>query len=610
MIRRIFFITILCFAAFPALRADDVRFTASAPKQVISGQQFQVVFTLQNGSVSDFHAPDFPGCSVLYGPAVSQSSQVSFINGKTSRTSEYSYTYTLRAEKEGTHTFAAATVKSGGKQYSSNTLSVRILPPDKNSAPASGGNTVPQGVREPSSADEVDLFARLILSKTSAYEQEPILATLKIYLRGADYGGIEGVEMPSFDGFVSQEIELGDRQIELDNYNGYNYQTIVLRQLLLYPQRTGEIKISEGKFDLSLLVVRPIQGPFGGLLRGTQEITRTIETRPATVKVKPLPAPRPATYMNAVGTGLKLTSTLSHETVKANEAVTLSLKLSGTGNLKYMKNPEVKFPVDFDVYDPKIATDLQNTTSGVKGTRTIEYTAIPRSAGEFVVPPVEFTYFDLTTGKYKTLATQEYRLTVEKGESTGSGTVLANFSDKEAIKHLNQDIHFIKLGDLRQKKDNTFFYGSWGYWLWYIVPVLLLGAFVLFNYRRAKANADVARMKTRKANKVATRRLKVAGKYLQGHDSEHFYDETLKALWGYLSDKLLLPLSELTRENVAAELKKYGADDDLTDRTIRIVDTCEFARYAPSQSDEAMDTLYAETLEVIGKMENVKRKNA
>lgn len=594
-------------AMFSPVMADDVTFTASAPKQVIQGRQFQVVFTLQNASGNKFMPPDFPGFSVLFGPATSQSNQVSIVNGKMSRISEYAYTYTLRADKEGIYTIAAATIEVGGKQLSSNTLNIQVLPPDPNTpAPAGGNSGAGSRAQQASGEEEPELFARLILSKTSVYEQEPILATIKFYTRGGNILGIQDATLPSFDGFVSQEIDRGETQIEWEHYNGKNYQVVVVKQMLLYPQHSGELKISQGSFDVSILVERAMPGIFR-MMRGTQELIRTATTEPVTVRVKPLPSPQPASFMNAVGSRLKLTSLLSKESLTANEAVTLKLVLEGTANLKYMKNPEVKFPVDFDVYDPKVSTDLKNTPSGVSGTRTVEYTIIPRSAGEFTLPPVEFTYFDINAKQYKTLQTPEYHLTVARGAGNDNSVVLANFSDKEAVKQLNQDIRFIRLGDLQQEKELSFFYGSWAYRLCYIVPVLLLVAFLLINYRQTRERANVARLRTKKANKVAIRRLKVAGKYLKERNNEQFYDETLKALWGYISDKLQLPLSELSRDNIAAKLRAYGADDPLIARVMEVMNTCEFARYAPSQNDEAMDRLYEETLDVIGKMENIKR---
>ncbi len=605
MIKRIFLLTLLFFIAFVPVMADDVKFVASAPRQAISGQQFQISFTLQNATGSEFRAPEFTGCVELFGPATSQSTQMNFANGKMLKSTEFSYTYTLRADKKGTHTIAPATIKVDGKLLSSNSLTIKILPPDKNIRSQSSSAPTSQQV---ASSEDPDVFARLILSKTSVYEQEPILATIRVYCRNANLtGGYGNMNLPKFDGFVSQELEI-QPEIELENYKDNNYQVFDIKKVLLYPQRTGDIKIESGSFDLSLLVYRPVRGFFGEIMRGQQELIRTVETRPVTIKVKSLPSPRPATYMNAVGRDLKLSSTVSHEKLKTNEAMTLKLTLSGTGNLKYIKNPEVDFPVDFDVYDPKIATNLQNTISGVKGSRTIEYTAIPRSAGDFVIPSVEFTYFDLATNSYKTLRTPEYNINVEKGETSASGTVLANFSDKEAVRHLNQDIRYIKLGNLQQTLHPSFFHGTWAYRLFYIIPIMLFLAFVLFNYKKARENADLVGLKTKKANKVATRRLKIAGKYLREHNSEHFYEETLKALWGYLGDKLQLPHSVLTRDNVAAELQKFGASENLTDSFIKVIDTCEFARYAPAASSDDMDTLYNETVELIGKMENLKRK--
>lgn len=247
-----------------------------------------------------------------------------------------------------------------------------------------------------------------------------------------------------------------------------------------------------------------------------------------------------------------------------------------------------------------------NTSSvASSGTRTIEYTTIPRFAGEFTIPGVEFSYFNLNTKKYETLTTPSYKLMVEKG-APGSSTV-TNFTNKEDVKLLNQDIHYIRLNKMNLQKEPDIYVSGWGYWLWYIIPALLFMAFMVINRKQAAANANITLMKTKKANKVATKRLKIAGKYLKEHQKEKFYDEVLKAMWGYLSDKLSLPLSELTKDNVSAELNRYGAGEELIRDIINILNTCEFAQYAPSQSDEAMDKLYADTVDAIGKMENTKK---
>ena len=593
----IMFGALVCMAT---LWADNVRFAVDGPRQVIQGQQFQLEYTLYNASGKDLRLPEFSGCKVLY-QGTSSGTSVSVVNGNVDRQTTETHVITLRAEKEGSYTFAPATISADGRTFSTNTWKLTILPPDKTSSSAGGASRQSMGEE----AGNTELFIRTVLSKTKVYEQEALLATIKLYTRASGVQA-ENYSFPSFEGFVVQDIDLPQNtSFELENYNGVNYKMAILKQCLLFPQRTGKITINPGKFEFQVETYQLVNGPFGPM-RVPQGVSRSVSSNAASVEVMPLPAGKPVSFMGGVG-NFTLSSSISSTHVKANEAITLKLIFKGSGNLKYMKNPDVKFPVDFDVYDPKISTDLKNTDAGVSGIRTVEYTIIPRRAGEFTIPSVEFSYFDFSTNRYKTLATPEYHLTVEQGNTSEGSVVLANFSDQEAVKHLNQDIRYIKTGDLHQKKSESFFYGSWTYRLCYLVPLLLLVAFVLFNYRKARENANASRLKTKKANKVAIRRLKIAGKYLREHNSERFYDETLKAVWGYISDKLLLPLSELTRDNVAAQLMAYGADEELIGRVIQVIDTCEFARYAPAQSNEAMDRLYDETLDVIGKMENVKR---
>ncbi len=601
--KKIFFILAVFFIGVSLCSADEVKFSASAPGQVIKGQTFQITFTLINANGQDLRVPEFPGCNVLFGPAVSQGSQISSINGKTTVQTEESYTYTLKAIKEGSYKIGSATIKVGGKQLTSNTLNLRILPPDKNA----GSNSADEGYGssvQGTAGTDATTFARLILSKTKVYEQEAILATIKLYTKAANMG-LENYTFPSFDGFVVQDMPIQNPQFELDHYNGANYSTVIIKRALLFPQRSGKITINPGKFDLSLQVVRPMRGPFG-MMRGLQEVKKTVRTQAVTVDVLPLPSGKPASYMGAVGT-FAITSSINKETLKTNEAVTVKLQIKGTGNLKYIKNPEIKFPADFEVYDPKIDLKTQNTTSGVEGTRVIEYTAIPRNAGDFTIPGVEFSYFDIHANSYKTLTTPEYHLKVEKGTG-GSTAQISNFTDKEALQMLNQDIHFIKTGNLHLQKSPSIMWGTTTYWLWYILPALFFIVFVIINRKQARENANVTLMKTKKANKVATKRLKVAGKYLKEHQKEAFYTEVLQAVWGYLSDKLSIPLSELTRDNVASELTNYGASEELVSSFMKILDTCEFAQYAPSQSESEMDELYADTVKAIGKMENTVKK--
>lgn len=603
MKQKLTIIAVLIFT-FAAAFADDVKFTASAPGQVIAGRQFQIVYTLTNGDGSNLKTPDFKGMNLLYGPAKSRSSQFSIINGRTTSTTEESYTYTLTAKEPGTFTIAAATITSSGKQYTSNTLTIKVLPPDSNTSGAAGNST--ESAPRAGQGTDDKTFARVILSKTNAYEQEGILATIKIYTKAAGIRSLESATFPSFDGFVVQDIPIQNPQVELEHYGGENYAVVVIKRALLYPQRSGKITINPGKFEVAVQVIRPVRGLFG-MMQGYEDVNKNVQTQPVTVNVKPLPSGKPASYANAVGS-FTLTSEINTLTPKTNEAVTLKIKIKGKGNLKYMKDPQVEFPADFEVYDPKTDLDIKTTPSGVDGTRQIEYTAIPRSAGEFGIPAVQFSYFDISSGRYKTLQTQPYKLNVAKGKESSGGQV-SNFTSKEDLKMLNQDIRYIKGGDFELRQSPVPFFGTWKYWIWYLVPVLLFSAYIIINRRQARENANIKLMKTRRANKVAAKRLKTAGKYLKEHNKELFYSEVLKAVWGYLSDKLMLPVSELNRDNIAAELAKYGTADDVTAMFIEILDICEFAQYAPTQSDEAMDKLYADTVEAIGKMENTKRNN-
>ncbi len=590
----ILFFTLVCVTG---LWANNVRFAVDGPRQVIQGQQFQLEYTLYNASGKDLKLPEFKGCKVLY-QGTSSGTSVSVVNGKVDRQTTETHVITLRAEKEGSYTFAPATISADGRTLSTNTWKLTVLPPDK--ASASSGRSGGQ------SSDNTTLFACLILSKSRIYEQEAVLATIKLYTQASGVQA-ENYSFPSFEGFVVQDIDLPQNtSFSLENYNGVNYKVAVLKQCLLFPQRTGKITITPGKFDFQVETYQLVNGPFGPM-RVPQGVSRSVSTNTTSVEVMPLPSGKPASFMGGVG-DFSLSSSISSTHVKANEAITLKLTIKGSGNLKYLKNPELQLPNDFDTYDPKVDVNVKASAGGVSGTRTVEYTTIPRFAGTFKIPAVEFSYFDIKSKSYKTLRTEAYEITVDKGAPGSGGKTVTNFSNKEDLKLLNQDIHYIKLDKMNLVQTPTLYIDNWVYWLWYIVPALAFIVFVIINRKQAKANANVALMKNRKANKVASKRLKVAGKYLKNHDREHFYDEVLKAVWGYLSDKLGLPNSELTKDNVAAELEKYGASAELIAEFNDILGRCEFAQYAPSQTDEAMDELYTQTVEAIGKMENTVKK--
>ena len=338
-----------------------------------------------------------------------------------------------------------------------------------------------------------------------------------------------------------------------------------------------------------------------------QDVKKVITSSPASVTVKPLPAGKPASFSGAVG-NFTMNASINSDRVKANEAVTIKLKLTGNGNVKLIKNPEVVFPNDFEIYDPKVETDIKTTAAGVSGSKTIEYYAIPRYAGDFEIPAIEFSYFDTKSLSYKTLKAGPYKLHVEKGDGNAASPVINNFGEKESLKYIGQDIRYLKINDVRFVSKDDVFFGSFLYVLCYLIPSILFVVFFFIYRKQVKENANIALVRTKKANKMAVKRLKNAGKLLKANDKEAFYEEVLRALWGYLSDKLNIPQSNLTKDNVEAELIKYGVDESLINEFMRILNTCEFARYAPAQSSDAMDNLYELTADAIGKMENTIKK--
>lgn len=600
-----FFFGMLLTTFCSALAADQVTFKASAPQSVAMGEQFRLTFVV-NAEGKELRVQEMPDFDVLMGPSQSTSHSSSWINGKTTSETTVSYTYILLPKKEGTFTIAPATIKVNGATYTSNGLSIKVLPEDKTgkSSSSSGSSSASS-----TSISNDDFFVRMIVSNSNVYEQEGFLVTFKLY--AARPCGLSNAKFPEFEGFLVQEIDLPDKQWVQDRYKDRNYFTVDLKQAVLYPQRSGQLTIGKGVFDATIRVSTPTKARsiFDDFFDSYRDVNKQLESQPVTINVKPLPSGKPAGFSGAVG-NFTLATKINSDHVKANEAVTINVKISGNGNLKVLKTPEVAFPNDFEVYDPKVDVDTKTTTAGVSGSKNIEYMAIPRYAGDFEIPAVTLSYFDTKSQSYKTLTSEPFKLHVEKGDNDSSAaSVVSNFANKESVKYLGQDIRFLKTKGFHfttQRED--IFFGSFMYYMAYIVPFILFVVFFVMYRKQIKENSDLARVRTKKANKIAVKRLKNAGKLMQEQKKEAFYDEILRALWGYLSDKLNIPQAELTKDNVEVELAKYGVDETLTKEFMEILNTCEFARYAPSQASDAMDKLYGQTVDAIGKMENTIKK--
>jgi hypothetical protein len=598
--RKLFFLIFITLSAF--VYADNVSVVASAPDVVVSGDQFRLTYTFNNQNVRDFRAPSMKGFEVLMGPSRSQQSSTSIVNGKVSSSSTLTYTYILLADKEGTFTIPAASANVDGSNVTSNSVRIKVLPPDK-AGGVSGGNSRSSSSRSSSTRiSKDDLFITVTANRTNVYEQEAILVTYKVYTLVNLVQLIP--EAPDFNGFHNQEVPLPQQKsFSLERYNGRNYNTTVWSQYVLFPQQTGKLQIPSLTFEGIIQQRVGSDDPFEALFNGggVQEVKKKIVTPKITINVKPLPS-KPANFSGAVG---KFTISASANTsqLRTNDAITIKVVISGTGNLKLIKTPEIKFPEDFETYDPKVDNKFNLTRDGLNGNKVIEYLAIPRQAGDFTIPPIEFTYFDLGSNSYKTIKTQSFPLKVEKGAGNAD-QIIANFTNKEDVKVLANDVRYIKTGDTTFTPKGEYFFGSVAYLLWFIIPFILFAAFVIIYRKKAIENANVAKVKTKKANKVATKRMRLAGKLLAEKKRDAFYDEVLKALWGYISDKLNIPVSQLSKDNIEEKLNDHEVSEELKNEFINTLNECEFARYAPGNPNEAMDKVYSSAINVISKMEN------
>ena len=591
--------------------AQEVEFKASAPAQVIMGRPFQLSYSV-NQRAKDLRAPEFVDFDYVAGPYTSQSSSTSFVNGKRTSSFNLTFTYTLMANKEGTFTIPPASIKVDGDTYTSNGVRITVLPadePDDASAANQSHNT--GTTRETNSVGAENLFLRTLVSKTTVHEQEAILLSYKLYFAGVDVAQFtNNTRIPEFKGFLKQEFESGEIQTELEHYNGRNYQTAVLYRTLLFPQRSGDIEIEPAQFEAVLRVQNraQVRSIFDDFFNSYTTATKPLTAPGVTIHVESLPAGKPAGFSGGVGQ-FNISSKISNTELQANEAVTLTLTIQGTGNMKLLKTPAIDWPEGFEVYDPKVTNNFKNTNSGVSGTKTIECLAIPRAGGTYTIPPVLFSYYDTQAETYHTVSTPEYTLNIARAANEdATATVVNTYVQKEDIQQLGSDIRYIYISELPPMKRNEqrlITFGSLAFWMCYLVPSLLAALLFIIFRKQIKENADITRVRYKKANKVAQRRLKTAEQLLKANKKEAFFEEIARAAWTYLSDRLSIPTAQLNKENIAQILANKGVSDTLIHEVLHMLSTAEFARYAPT-SDHAMQDLYNATTTIINQLENEK----
>lgn len=592
-------------------------FKASAPDQVVEGENFRVQYVVTDGEPSSFRGPKFDseGFELLAGPYTSSYSSYQMVNGKTSSTSSVTYTYTLCATKKGKFTIPAASVSVGGKTLTSNTLTISVAQGSGNSGAASGGNHRNQAQSAEQNTQDAgnsisgkDLYMTATASKTKVHEQEAILLTYQVYYT-VNLTSLKP-NMPDLKGFHVQEVPLPrTKEPKQVTVGGRTYNNVLWSQYVVFPQQTGKLVIPEVTFEATVAQRVRSLDPWDAFFNSGSaysEVTKNLKTPSITINVEPLPT-KPANYSGAVGK-FSMKSELTPKQIKTGEALTLKLTVSGVGNMKLIKTPDVNVPKDFEVYDPKVTDNTEITRNGMEGSKTFEYVYVPRNPGHYTIPPVEFCYYDLESNSYKVLQSESFELDIEKGKNSGNGGV-SSYANKEDVEELNSDIHYIKMGDVKLQKDESdTFFGSLSYVLEYLIPFILFAILVFIFRKQAIANANVVQMKIKKANKMARKRLRTAKKLMEENKKEAFYDEIMRALYGYVSDKLSIPVAQLNKDNIREKLEEKNLDADLTNRVIQALDECEFARFAPADSSNTLEKFYEQVITLIEQVENSIKK--
>ena len=584
------------------VHVDAQHISVSAPSHVAAGENFRVAYTINTSDVEEFRMGGVQdGLEVIAGPYTSSQSSYQMINGHTSSSSSVTITYTLYAAKNGSFTIGASHAVVGGKRLSSRPVKIQVSGHAQrtNGAPNMHGQDSYDQPRMRSAGSAIsgsDLFIKVSASKKRVHEQEPILLTYKVYTQ-VDLTQLEG-KMPDLKGFHTQEVPLPQQKtFHTETVNGRPYKCVTWSQYVMYPQMTGRLEIPSITFKGIVVQqnrnVDPMEAFFNGG-SGYVEVKKDIKAPGITLQVDPLPQ-RPANFSGGVGK-FNISASLDKKEVKAGEPITLRVVVGGIGNLKLLKQPVVNFPKDFDKYDAKVTDKTRLTANGVEGNMVYDFLAVPRNQGSYTIPSVELTYYDTSKNAYKTIKTQPFKVEVEKGDGTAG--------ESEDFASQDKDIHTIKLGKAEQHKADEMFFGSFGYWISLLMPLIAFVVLLIVFRRRAIENADIVKKRSNRAGKIATKRLRLANKLmLQGKQGE-FYDEVMRALWGYMSYKLNMPAEKLNRDNIRETLARHFVDDATIEKFTTALDECEFERYAPGDAAGNMNRTFESAMTAIMDIEN------
>ena len=578
---------------------QKITFKAAAPAKVGQGQRFKLTYTL-SADGSGFELSNLSGFNVLSGPSRYSSSSISIVNGRSTQSISTSWTYILQPKKMGDFTLPSASVTaSDGKKYTSNTVAIKVVKGNPQSSSQPQNNNT-GGSQKPSISNN-DLFVRLNVSRDNLYRGEHLVAIVKLYTR-VDLSGINESKFPSYNGFWTEDYYTADRlNFKRENVGGKPYNVATIKRSVLIPQRSGKLTID----PVEMKAVHPyrVQSQRRGFFwdfGNVKEMEKWIKSPAIEVNVKALPGGAPESFTGGVGE-LDFTAELDRQEVVTNEPISLKVTVSGKGNLRLIDPLEVDFPADFEVYDPQTESSVKADANGMSGSKTFEYLVIPRHAGEFDIPEIEFSYFDPSSKKYKTKKAGPFEIKVEKGEGDDATTLVDMGTGKSAIKVLGSDIRYLKTGEVEFTRKNRFFFGSGGFYSAFGIPLLGFVAFVFLVRNRRKANADLDAVRNRQAGKLAKKHLQSAAEHLKKSDRSGFYKEVLNGIWGYLSGKLGIPLSELNKDSIREGLQKKGLDESLMKEVISFLDKCEYAQFAPGSGSENLQAVYDEAAALINK---------
>lgn len=605
---RMFFLLIFALTGMNMHAHSQVKFTASAKNTVSVGERFNLSFTV-NANASNFQAPGFTDFRVLSGPNRSQSSSTQIINGNVTTTLNITYSYVLEAIKEGDYIISPAVLRVDGTDYTSNPVQIKVVA----SASAARQGSAPAGqAGQAASSGSRDIFLRAVPNKTNPYQGEQVVVTYKLYTK-ISVTNYSIDRLPAFQGFWSENVPApsGNIQGTTEWVDGQQYSVYDLRQIILFPQRSGSLRLEP--LEMEVMVRRMVQSQRGGgglfeeffgpgMFSSMQSSKETLRSNAITIEAKPLPAQnRPASFSGLVGQ-FNISSKLDRNTLAANDAANLSISLSGKGNIKMIEKPQINFPANLEVYDPKVADNTSNTAAGMSGSRTFEYLMIPRTGGTFDIPEIEIAYFDPASSRYHILKTPAYQLEVSKPEGMAAESFNSGVS-QEDIQVIGSDVRFIITRPFKLMPLHKVFFGSTLFIILIILPVLLFGVFVIVWRRHLKIHSNTALLRNRKADRIAQKRLKTAGLLMKQNNEQGFYNEISKALWGYLSDKLNIPTAQLSSESVQQAFESKEIDPNLAADLLKILDNCEFARFAPGKPEEKMDSIYQSSLNLIRNVE-------